>query len=163
MGRWPRLHSVLSRASVPLLPQVYHVPPKGVEALSAPILPEGKDAAEVMPRLQARHDDSEDNVRARLALWDEHLPALRTAYADVSLRLLADAALDEPFAEAVGFCTLEAQKPDVDVLVSSKLTQLQYEIIDTMRCAPASGLHAGHKSRQGMYNTRQAAPQCHNR
>ena len=85
-------------------------------------------------RLQPRHDDSEENVKARLELWDVHLQHLRAAYEDVSLRLEANTdAVEEPFEQAVEFLTLEARLPDIEVVESHTLKQFQYEIIDTMR------------------------------
>lgn len=64
------------------------------DALSAPITPvtkEGQPDAEVLARLHPRHDDSEENVLARLELWDQHEEALRAAYETVSLRVPAGA------------------------------------------------------------------------
>jgi hypothetical protein len=62
-------------------------------------------------RLHPRHDDSTENVEARLALWDLHERALRAAYEDVSLRVPAGtptspATLAET---SVAFLSLEAQ------------------------------------------------------
>ncbi len=51
----------------------------------------------------------------------------------MSLRLAADTGLTEPFNAAVQFLTLEARQPDVEVVESRKLSELQYEIVDTMR------------------------------
>ena len=41
--------------------------------------------------------------------------------------------MEEPFEQAVEFLELEARLPDVEVVESHRLKQLQYEIIDTMR------------------------------
>lgn len=42
-------------------------------------------------RLHPRHDDSEENVQARLALWDAHAASLKSAYEDVTLRIIPGA------------------------------------------------------------------------
>lgn len=54
-------------------------------------------------------------MRARLALADEHGPALREAYEDVSLRLAAELHPQELFDSAVEHVTLEARLPDLQV------------------------------------------------
>ena len=73
-------------------------------------------------------------MRARLALWDEHLTHLRAAYEDVSLRIEANTAtIQEPYDQAVDFLQLEAKLPDIEVVESKRLKQMEYEIIDTMR------------------------------
>ena len=93
-------------------------------------------------RLHARHDDSEDNVLARLRLWDEHLTTLRGTYEDISLRLDAtapgcndgtDPASAPLHEQAAGFLSLEAKVEEVEVVASHELTEMQYEIVDTMR------------------------------
>lgn len=122
--------------------QVYHLPDG--KALSDPITPldkDGKPDAEVMARLHPRHDDSEENVMARLQLWDEHEPALRAAYEDVSLRVPGSGGMPADMLDMISdFVTLEASTPDLDIIESHKLKELQYEIINTLRCAWDWGL-----------------------
>ncbi|KAG1679244.1 hypothetical protein FOA52_009273 [Chlamydomonas sp. UWO 241] len=117
--------------------KTYHVPAKGVTNARSPAIeptkPDGSPDDAATARLHPRHDDSEANVLARLKLWDVHAGALRAAYEDVSLRLGTDCDLQAPFQAAVDFLTLEARCPDVEVVHSAGLKELQYEVVDTMR------------------------------
>jgi hypothetical protein len=123
---------------------IYHMPPPGAKALSPAIAPptgkDGKPDAALLSRLYPRHDDSEDNVLARLALWDLHSPHLRAAYEDVSLRLDASGPANDGTPESgllldksVSFLCIESKIQDVEVVPSTELTELQYEIVDTLR------------------------------
>lgn len=77
----------------------FHLPPtpdpkakNAATALSPPLLPlddgGAVDAARVAA-LKARHDDSEENVRERLRLWDVHVEDVRTSPHHVSLKCMA--------------------------------------------------------------------------
>ena len=120
------------------------MPPNGAKALSPAIIPpntkEGKQDPTLLSRLYPRHDDSEDNVLARLALWDLHSNHLRAAYEDVSLRLDASGSANDGTPESgllldqsIAFLCIESKINDVEVVPSSDLTELQYEIVDAMR------------------------------
>lgn len=51
--------------------RVYHIAESGALSESVrPLLPDGGVDQDAMARLEVRHDDSEENVRARLRLWD---------------------------------------------------------------------------------------------
>lgn len=120
------------------------MPPQGAKALSPAILPpsgkDGKLNPTLLSRLYPRHDDSEDNVLARLALWDLHFPHLRTAYEDVSLRLDASGPANDGNPEnglllekSITFLCIESKVQDVEVIPSTELSELQYEIVDALR------------------------------
>jgi hypothetical protein len=82
-----------------------------------------------------RHDDSEENVLARLQLWDTHCEALRAVYEDVSLRVHSADGSPPPVAcdKIAAFLSLEANVRDIEVVRSSTLKELQYEVVDTLR------------------------------
>jgi hypothetical protein len=82
-----------------------------------------------------RHDDSEENVVARLHLWDQHYQALRAVYEDVSLRVpSADGSPPQVACDKIAaFLSLEANVKDIEVVQSSTLKELQYEVVDTLR------------------------------
>ncbi|GAX74660.1 hypothetical protein CEUSTIGMA_g2108.t1 [Chlamydomonas eustigma] len=147
--------------------KVYHIPAKDAHALCATIEPVGKDGkpdAEIMTRLHPRHDDSEENVKARLALWDVHCRHLRAAYEDVSLRLQADTrTVKEPFELAADFLTLEARVPEVPVMISTKLKQLQYEIVDAMRYRRQQLVRLHHPDERALpwVNVKELVSNCH--
>ncbi|EFJ40819.1 adenylate kinase [Volvox carteri f. nagariensis] len=120
----------------PVTGKVYHVPDEGVDALSPAIIPEKPDGtpdAEVMARLVSRHDDSEENVMARLKLADDHYGALRDAFADISLRLSSTSDPRQLFQRALDYLTLEARMPELQVIPSTSLKELQYLVAATLR------------------------------
>ncbi|GFR43730.1 hypothetical protein Agub_g4841 [Astrephomene gubernaculifera] len=120
----------------PATGKVYHMPDDNSDALSPPIRPERPDGsldAEVAARLVPRHDDSEENVCARLALADTHHTALRDAYEDVSLRIGCTADPRQIFQQALEYLTLEARVPELQVVPSTSLKELQYLVTTTLR------------------------------
>ncbi|GLC37755.1 Adenylate kinase [Pleodorina starrii] len=120
----------------PATGKVYHMPDEGAEALSPTISPEKPDGspdAEVLARLARRHDDSEENVLARLKLADDHYGALRDAYADISLRLSCTADPRQIFQQALDYLTLEARMPELQIVPSASLKELQYLVASTLR------------------------------
>ncbi|PNH05620.1 Adenylate kinase, chloroplastic [Tetrabaena socialis] len=120
----------------PFTGKVYHMPEDGAEALSPPIRPEQEDGSldtEVATRLVPRHDDSDENVSARLALADAHAASLRDAYEDILLRLDSSADPRVIFQHALDYLTLEARVPELQVVSSTSLKELQYVVATTLR------------------------------
>ena len=74
-------------------------------------------------------------MQARLQLADLHAPHLRAAYEDVSLRVPGSGATEDAFQRIEGFLTLESVVTDIEVTESHKLREIQYEVVDTLRCA----------------------------
>ncbi|GIL93290.1 hypothetical protein Vretimale_15687 [Volvox reticuliferus] len=120
----------------PVTGKVYHMPDEGVDALSPAIVPEKPDGTpdtEIIARVAKRHDDSEENVQARLKLADDHYGALRDAYADVSLRLGSTADPRQIFQQSLDYLTLEARLPELQIVPSTSLKELQYLVATTLR------------------------------
>lgn len=86
-------------------------------------------------RLYPRHDDSPENVLERLKLSDVHMPALRAAYSDVSVRVSGKQPVAASFAAVHAFLALEAGKPHLEVLESWRLKEMCYELVETLRWA----------------------------
>jgi hypothetical protein len=72
-------------------------------------------------------------VLARLRLSDDHFGALRDAYADISLRLSSIADPRQILQSSLDYLTLEARVPELQVVPSPSLKELQYLVVATLR------------------------------
>eukprot|EP00798_Chlamydomonas_sp_ICE-L_P023777 gene23777-9336_t len=110
--------------------RTYHLPEVGSNAMSEPIKPLDKDGnvdMEIVARVFPRHDDSMENVKARLALSDMHMPALRASFQDVSLRMSGVGKVDDAVSSIADFFEMESTITDIDVVESTSLKETQYQ------------------------------------